>query len=189
MRKAAIYLIGLVLIAAAAVVFWAAKDSKSHDDQSVTKPPTTSTTSVAKSKACQIFTTADAKSLLGGNVKGGQSPAGATSPDLDISTCTYTQSSNSGVSVSDRKSASLLVRSPKTDKGLTSNNNEFGPLKPTTVQDVSGYGDHAYWDAAHGQLNILKNNNWYILSYGSAAPASRSLEQTQQLADLLSSKL
>ena len=189
MRRAGIYIIGLVLIAAAiAAVSLAAKDSKSHDDKTAAQSSTTDK-SVVKSKACLIFSAADAKTLLGGNVKGGQSTVTDTSPDLDISTCTYNQSTDTGVSVSGRKSASLLVRVPETNKGIASNNNEFGPLKPSTVQDVAGYGDQAYWDAVHGQLNILKNNNWYILSYGPASPASRSLQQTQQMADLLIDKL
>lgn len=190
MRRAGIYVIGLVLVATAIVaVFLAAKDSKSHDDKTAVQPTSGPQVSKDKNKACQIFTATEAKALLGGNVTGGQDSVLEPSADLDVSTCSYMQSSNSAASVSDRKSASLLVRVPDTDKGVTSNNNEFGPLKPTTVQDVAGYGDHAYWDAEHGQLNILKNNNWYILSYGPVSPAGRSLQQTQQMADLLIDKL
>lgn len=186
MKRTGRYAVGLILIAAAAAaILLAVKDSKSHDDQAVSRPAATSTAPAPVSKACRIFTLAEAKTLLGDSVKGGPNLAAATSADLDVSTCTYTQSSGSDASVSARKAASLLARVPKTDKGVASNDNEFGPLKPTTVQDVDGYGDHAYWDAEHGQLNILKNNDWYVLSYGSASPADRSLDQTRQLADLL----
>jgi hypothetical protein len=171
------------VVAAIAAVFLAAKDFKSHDDKSVSQP-VSAPAKTASNRACQIFTSAEAQDLLDSSVKAGQNLVSTASPDLNISTCTYTQSG-----VANRNSASLLVRVPTTDKGITSNNNEFGPLKPTTVQDVSGYGDSAYWDAEHGQLNILKNNNWYILSFGAAVPSSRSLEQTRQMADLLIDKL
>jgi hypothetical protein len=185
MKTAKPYIIGVILIAAAAaVLFWAAKDSKSHDDKTAGANSSASMPPAADNKACRIFTADDARTLMGGGVKPGQDPVSTASPDLNVSTCTYSLSA-----ASDHKSASLLARVPITDKGITSNNNEFGPLKPTTVQDVGGYGDHAYWDAEHGQLNILKNNNWYILSFGSAAPSSRSLQQTQQLADLLIDKM
>jgi len=190
MKRIGRYAVGLILIAAAAAaIFLAVKDSKSHDDQAVPGSAATSATPAAVDKACQVFTLAEAKTLLGDSVKGGPKPVAATSADLEVSTCTYIQSSGSGVSVASRKTASLLVRVPKTDKGLASNNNEFGPLKPPTVQEVDGYGDHAYWDADHGQLNILKNNNWYVLSYGPTSPSDRSLDQTRQLADLLIDKM
>ncbi len=42
----------------------------------------------------------------------------------------------------------------------------FGPSKPAGVQDVSNVGDKAYWNPSFGQLNVLKNGNWYILSNG-----------------------
>jgi hypothetical protein len=184
MKTAKPYIIGVILIAAAAAaLFWAVKDSKSHDDKSSTKSVSAPVNKI-DNHACRVFTIDDAKALMGGGVKTGQDPVSTASPDLNVSTCTYTLSA-----ASDHQSASLLARVPITDKGIASNNNEFGPLKPTTVQDVDGYGDHAYWDAEHGQLNILKNNIWYILSFGPAAPSSRSLQQTQQLADLLIDKM
>ena len=183
MKRAIYYLIGVVLVVAAgSAVFWAVKDSRSHDDKTTSQ--SAAVTHSAPNKACQIFTLADAKTLLGDSVKGGSSIAPQSSADLNISTCTYNLGSGT-----DRKAASLLARVPKTPRGETSNSNEFGPFRPSTVQDVPGYGDSAYWDAEHGQLNILKNNTWYILSYGTAAPAGRSLDQTRQLADLLINKL
>src|SRR6478752_10614880 len=113
-KHAALHLLGLALLVLAVLVSLAAwRQSASHDDD-------TATSSVVKvpkkaNKACQIFTLSDAKSLLGETAKIGQSPADASSADLDVSTCTYTQSSSTGVPVSERKSASLLVRIPKTE--------------------------------------------------------------------------
>lgn len=188
MRKLGFYLLGLILVAAAAVaIVVAAKNSKSHNDNTSDSGTQAVTKKTPSAKdACSIFTLADAKLLLGTDAKGGENGVSTSSEDLSVSTCTYT---DSDTPASTSQSATLLVRAPKTEKGITSNHNEFGPLKPTGVQDVPGYGDSAYWDAEHGQLNILKNNNWYILSNGPVTPGDRTLDQTTKLADILISKL
>jgi hypothetical protein len=190
MRKLWFYLAAIILIgAAAAAIVAAIRSSKSHVDSS-----SKGTTSAAKKQpsvkdACSLFTLTDAKQLLGDTAKGGQNPITESTKNLKVTTCTYTQDQGANAPVSSRQSATLLVRAPLTDIGKTSNQNQFGPLKPTGVQDVPGYGDSAYWDPEHGQLNILKSDTWYILSYGPTTPASRTLDQTKQLADLLINKL
>lgn len=189
MRKTGFYLLALVLVgAAAAAIVFAAKSSKSHVD---TTAPASSSVSPKKTtkRACTIFTLADAKDLIGDTAKGGQKPTLESSEDLDVSNCTYTQDQGANAPVSGRQIATLLVRAPKTRQGIISNQNQFGSLRPSGVEDVSGYGDQAFWDPQNGQLNILKNNNWYILSYGSVMPSSRSLAETKQMADVLISKL
>jgi hypothetical protein len=190
MRKLAFYLLALILVAAAAAaIAGAVKSSKSHDDKASDTTASTAKKPPAAKSACDIFTLADAKLLLGSTAKGGENGMAASTNDLAVSTCTYTQDTGSSASVSSNKSATLLVRSPKTDKGAASNQNEFGALEPAGVQNVSNYGDSAYWDAEHGQLNILKNKTWYILSYGPVTPADRTLDQAKQLADILINKL
>jgi hypothetical protein len=175
--------------AAVVAVLLATKSSKSHDDKH-TSPPTSKTQRKPTAKnACTIFTLADAKQLLGGTAKGGVNPIYDSSTDFDISTCSYTQDQGTNAPVSSRKSATLLIQAPKTDIGIASNQKQFGPLKPSGVQDVSGYGDQAYWDVEHGQLNVLKNNVWYILSYGPTTPSERTLDQAKQLAGLIISKM
>jgi hypothetical protein len=192
-KRAWEYIIGLVLVAGAvAGVILAMNSSKAHDDNShpasVQKKPSVSIS--PKKQACGIFTLADAKQLLGDSAKGGESQVDTSSPDVDVTTCNYLQDlSSSNVPVSSSKSAVLTVKIPKTQNGIKSNLGQFGPIKPAAVQDVSGYGDSAYWDPEHGQLDILKNNTWYILSYGSTTPASRTLDEAKQLADLLINKM
>jgi hypothetical protein len=133
---------------------------------------------------------ADAKQLLGDSVKGGDSPADTSSGDVDVSTCGYMQDlSGSNVPVSSGKSASLTVKIPKTAGGIKSNLGQFGPIKPDNVQDVSGYGDSAYWDAERGQFDVLKGNTWYILTNGSSSPSDRTLDDAKQMADLLINKM
>ena len=193
MKRAWAYIIGLILVAgAAAGIILAVNSSKSHDDNS--HPASVQKKSVdnisAKKQACGIFTLADAKLLLGDSAKGGENQAETSSKDVDVTTCNYSQDlSSNNAPVSSSKAASLEVKLPKTADGIKSNQGQFGVIKSGNVQDVSGYGDSAYWDPEHGQLDILKNNTWYILSYGSSAPASRTLDEAKQLADLLINKM
>lgn len=188
MRRLWLYILGAVLVAGAGVaVFFAAgnaKDNKSSPSNSSNLSATSSS-----KKACSIFTLGEAKQLLGDSAKGSAGPPENDSADLTVSSCVYKQTSGPDAPVTANKSASLLVRSPKTAAGAQSNLNQFDTVKPANVQDVSGYGDKAYWDRGHGQLDILKNNNWYILSYGSPTPSSRTLDEAKQLADLLINRL
>jgi hypothetical protein len=189
MKRAAIYLLGLILVAAAAAaVLLAIKTAKSHDGTISDNITQSNQTSPVK-KACAIFTLNDAKILLGDNAKGGQNTTDNSSGDLIVSTCSYTQDTGNNAQTASTKSATLLETSPTSDKGKTSNQNQFGPLKPLTAQDVSGYGDSAYWDSQYGQLDVLKNSIWYVLSYGPTSPGDRTLDQTKQMADLLINKM
>jgi hypothetical protein len=187
MKKVWLYFVGLVLIAAAVIgIALTMRDTKNHADKSGSTNSSASSNSKA---ACSIFTLADAKQVLGSSAKGGEKTGETSSGDLEVSTCSYTQDTGSSAPVSATKSASLLVRSAKSPAGATSNQNQFGVLKPTTVQDVAGYGDSAYWDPQYGQLDILKNSTWYILSNGPITPSARTLDQAKQLADVLISKM
>jgi hypothetical protein len=190
MRRFWAYLLAIILVAGAAVaVVFATKNSKSHDDKVNNAPAAKTVPKPTTKNACTIFTLADAKQLLGDTAKGGSNPVFDSSADFDVSTCTYTQDQGANAPVSSRKSSTLQVQAPKTDIGIASNQKEFGPLKPAGVQDITGYGDQAYWDPEHGQLNILKNNIWYIVSYGPSTPSSRTLDQTKQLIDIIISKM
>lgn len=188
MRRRWIYLLALVFVlAAAGAVVLADRGFKKHGDNTVsTVPPPGKTAS--QNRACRLLTLGEAKQLIQDAVKSNQNPVYQSSPDLEVSTCMYSEQAPS-IAAAGRKSASLLVRYPKTSKGALSNRNEFGPLRPAAVQTVEGYGDSAYWDPDHGQLNILKNDTWYVLSYGQAAPSARTLDQAKQLADLLAGQI
>jgi hypothetical protein len=192
-KRAWEYIIGLILIAGAvAGVVLAMNSSKTHDDNShpasVQKKPVVNVP--PEKQACGIFTLAVAKQLLGDSAKGGENQADTSSSDVDVTTCNYLQDlSSSNAPVSSSKTAGLEVKLPKTASGVKSNRGQFGPIKPGGVQDVSGYGDSAYWDPEHGQLDILKGDTWYILSYGSTTPSARSLDETEQLAGLLISRM
>jgi len=191
MRKLWFYLLAIILVGGtAAAIFAAVKNSKSHDDNSSAGRTASPAKKPEAKRACLIFTLADAKQLLGDTAKGGVNPIyDNPQGDLAVTSCTYTQDQGANAPVSSRQSATLLVRVPLSDGAIASNQSQFGAVKPLDVQDVDGYGDKAYWDSSHGQLNILKDNTWYVLSYGPAAPAGRSLDQTKQMADEIVAKL
>ena len=193
MKRIYIYIIGVVLVvAAAAGILIARENSQDHTDKAGSANKSAAidrSTAFPNIKACNIFSLADAKQVLGDSAKGGASGASSSSSDLEVSACSYSQSSGASAPVSATKSASLLVRAPKTGAGTTSNQKQFGQLKPTGSEPVPGYGDNAYWDPQLGQLDILKNNAWYILSNGPITPAERTLDQAKTLADLLINKM
>jgi hypothetical protein len=191
MRRFWVYFIAIVLVAAAAVaIVFAAKNSKSHDDNTNNQTAVKAeNTSLPSKNACTVFTLADAKQLLGGTAKGGVNPVFSSTAEFDVSTCVYNQGQAVNAASASRNSATLLMQFPKTDTAVASNQKEFGLFKPGSVQDVAGYGDAAFWDVEHGQLNILKNNTWYIVSYGPSTPSNRTLDQTKQLADMLIGKM
>lgn len=180
----------ILVVGAIGALVLATLSTKDHDDKTVTGPQISFNPATSKPKqACTIFTLADAKKVLGSTVKGGAAPASSSSSDLTVSTCSYSQDLASGAPISASQAATLLVRAPKTTSGAESNNNQFGPLRPADAVTVIGYGQNAYWDPQFGQLDILKNNTWYILSSGPLAPSVRTLDQARRLADILIVKM
>lgn len=128
--------------------------------------------------ACELFTEGEAKEILGADASTGTNTPPASTDDLAVSNCTY---SNNATKVSDIRSISILVRSPRTQAGVDSNKQAFGAGTPVGAQAVSGYGSEAYF--ASGQLNILKDNNWIIITFGGTNPSNNSLDDAKKVAD------
>ena len=179
-------ILALVFVAEAAVAaVIVLHRSKDHSSGSA---GSTSQTNPVSKDACNIFTLADAKQVLHGDAAGGAMAATGSSKDVQVSGCSYKLSSTnaSGINI---LSASLVEHRPKTEAGIASNQKIFNTQQAPGVQTVSGYGNKAFWDSQLGQFNVLKGNIWYVLTYGPAAPAERSLAQTKQLAGVLLPKL
>ena len=135
-------------------------------------------------KACDILTQDIAEKVVGKPARADGSNADAPQ-DVDhlvISTCTFK-------SVNGMNAVTLLWRAAKDTEGSAHDQEQFGPNKPVNAEVVTGYGDVAYWDADFKQLNILKGTSWYILTAGSNEPASRTLDQAKQFADLVKAEL
>jgi hypothetical protein len=193
MKKGWPYAVGILLIGLVAAGVVAINKTSDHNSETNTSQTSSinSTQSAAQSskQACKIFTLSEAKQVLGDSAKGGESSGSTSSDDLAVSTCAYIQASSDNTPIASSKSASLLVRAPKTGTGSASNQNQFKRLLPADAQTVAGYGQAAYWDPQFGQLNILKGNTWYVISSGPITPDSRTLDEAKQLADLLIDKM
>ncbi len=195
MRRFLWPIIAVVVIAGGIGIYAATKNkdsSKNIATNTSQSPPRT--LAQQTTDACQIFTLANAKTLLGETaVKGEATSSQTSSDDISVSHCNYIQKIPANAPVSalkDIKSASILIRSPKTSAGRQSNQNVFGSGKPAAAQDVTGYGDKAYWNPEFGQFNVLKNDTWIIFSYGVVSTVStHNLGDAKKLADLVLPKI
>jgi hypothetical protein len=102
-----------------------------------------------------VLTASQAKSVLGGTPNANRSN-GVTKQTADTTTitCTYTNGSNT---------ATIVAYKSNTPTGRHENDDQFGSSRPSGVTTVSGYGQVAYWQASTG-LNILKENDWFVVS-------------------------
>lgn len=134
--------------------------------------------------ACDLLTMTEAKSLLGDKTINGVNQTPVQSGDLTISKCSY---SDGLPDTANAVVAAIVVRSGINDAGILQNKKEFVAGKPSAgIQDVTGIGDSAYFNAGLGQLNVLKDSTWILVSYGSgASPQGNSLEDTETLAKLV----
>lgn len=157
-----------------------------------TSLPTDKAGTLQVADACKLLTASDAKSLIDGNVVQSADKAGISSADLKLSSCSYSKQVSAGAaeaSSNNSRSLNILLRSPKTQVGITGNKYSFTTGKPKDVTDVSGYGEVAYWSQQYGQLNVLKHNNWIILSSGSGASSNYTLDDAKKLADIVIPRL
>lgn len=179
-----VVLIGVILVVVAGAGYFAVKKDSPKDNSSqeimVTK------------NACDILTEETVKTILGESTSKADASnnADASSDDIALSQCVYSESLDQGnISPQTQQSASLLVRSPKTEAGRQANTAVFvSGAMPQGADEVDGYGEKAFWNTDFGQLNILKEGNWYILEFGVSVPTNRNLEDTKKFADVVINK-
>lgn len=139
--------------------------------------------------ACDVLTKDIAKQFLKEEPELGSDTASSqSSDDIKVSSCTYSTKFVIG-QPSSLKTISLLVRSPKTQTGFDDNLQGFEDQKLSGDEEVSDYGDKAYWSPQNGQLNILKGGNWVIVTAGNITPASRDLSITKQAVELFKNNI
>jgi hypothetical protein len=192
MNKVVLSVLAGVIIIAGGVTYVIVTKS---DDNSTSKTDTPPTTQSIKSgsnayvavDACDVLTASAAQQILGaGATKGDTSAGNVSSDDLSVSNCVYTV--RTGATPSSANSVGLLARAAKSSTGAASNQAQFGSAKPAGAQDVSGIGDKAYYSPAYKQLNVLKGNNWYIVTNSVGSVTNATLESDTQLAKLLQFK-
>ncbi len=144
------------------------------------------------SKACQIFSEKAATTALGGQVEKSDdaNAAQASSDDVAVSQCAYVQKLTGTVTPENQKRSSIVVRTSRTDSARQLSKGLFTPEnRPAGSEQINGYGEAAFWNPAFGQLNILKDGNWYIIESGSQLPDRRTKAEAEKLADALKSQL
>lgn len=109
--------------------------------------------------ACKLLTQAVAMVILGGNAQTAtpDSAAPFVATNTAITGCKYSTGSSA---------VQLMIRRPNGALGVSENATVFGSGKPSGAATVSGYGQAAYWDPSAHTLNVLGDNNWYIISRG-----------------------
>ena len=166
-------------------VTWWMMNKPSDSTKTNNDSAATSEGGYAAKDACTILNQSVADQLLGAGAEIGEGNNNVTSGDVSVSTCTYSAKTDGTIAgVKNMKLATLLVRAPLSAEGKVSNNQPFDPPKAGT-QNVTGYGEKAFWDPEFGQLNVYKNGSWLIFSYGKAATADRTLDETKRFADLV----
>lgn len=194
--KKVLFIIGGVVVAAglvtAVVLFMHSGDDKGSKKGTTSSTSTTTTGSGSYKvvAACQAFTLADAKAVLGSGAAAGSGNglSDSASGDVAVSTCSY--SGAPGLTAQDTRTITLLSRSAKSAAGAASNKSVFGKDKPVGKQDVSGVGDAAFWDSTLSQLDVLKGNNWYIIGNMSGTHAdSGSYDVSKAVYDRIKGRL
>jgi hypothetical protein len=133
--------------------------------------------------ACDLLTMDEAKSLLGDSTINGIKQTPIQRGDTTTSQCGY---SDGLVDTSHAVVAAVNIRSAINEGGVKLNKAQFEAGKPTGAQDITGIGDEAYFNSGLGQLNILKDTTWIIVSYGSGAnPQGNTLADDEKLAKLV----
>lgn len=117
--------------------------------------------STVKLDACGLLTKADAEALLGGPVKEPTTTHNENGGTV-VSQCRYSDAAGD-------KQVGLLARQAPTTaeaKQVFGNaRNASKGLTGTDPQTVSGLGEDAYWTGGNlGQLNVLKDNFWLIVT-------------------------
>lgn len=134
-------------------------------------------------KACDLFTTTEAHTLLGKDVVGNVTDP-VVSGDTATSKCSFTSLSidENAVTV-----AAVAVRSAVSKKGMSKNTEEFATAAAQSGnQPVTDLGEKAYFNPTRGQLNVLDGRQWIIVSYGQGvAPESNTLDKDTELAGIV----
>lgn len=186
MKKVIIAVVAIVVIVgggAAAYFFFV----KSGDNSSSSASSgATAAAPLSSVTACDVLTEDVAKAILGTDISKPDGSIGDISTaDIAVTNCNYTTNIHAtSSSVPKASGVSVLARVAKTEAGATSNKEQF-QSKPAGVEDVNGIGDNAFYNPAFRQLNVLKGNNWYIVTYYIDSITNANSDTDKQLAQKL----
>lgn len=189
--KKIIIIVVVVLVLTGGAILLTGNGKKDSNSPNTSSNLESSSKEFSPPEACSLFTLEDAKKVLGETAeKPETSSPQSSSDDVAVSQCLYQQPAGADIaSIRNQKQASVLVRGAKTPVGSDSNKAAFADQLPMAAERVDGYGDAAFWNPEFGQLNILKDGNWYIIQVGATSLDSRTIDEAKKLADVLTSKL
>jgi len=132
--------------------------------------------------ACGLLTLDEAKEFLGDATINGVNSDLVQTDNIVTSRCGY---SDGKIDTTNAVVIGVAVRSGINDEGIEQNKTQFNNGMPTdNVEVIKDLGDSAYYNQKLGQLNILKQSTWIILSYGlGASPETNKIEDVIKLAD------
>lgn len=133
-------------------------------------------------KACDLFTPAEAQSLLGDKVISVDTKDPVISKTTATSKCSYTDGNPNGAD--SMLVAAVAIRSAINDEGISQNKADFTKAKSATgLTTVSDVGESAFFNPSLGQLNVYDDKKWTIISYGlGSSPESNTIEKSKELA-------
>lgn len=178
-------IIAVVVVAGGAIFYMNMNGSGNSSSSSSDSSSVKSGKKYSAIKACDLFTLAEARQLMGVNAGDGVPSPPPSTDDVSVDTCSY---SNNAKNVSEMRIATIMVRAALTDVGMDSNKDAFkegGAAYPAGATTVEGYGEKAYWDNTTRQLAILKDNVWIGIVYGDANPSTNTLDDAKKVADLV----
>ena len=131
--------------------------------------------------ACDLLPLSDARQLLGQQTMTSNVSPPVIADTTAISRCGYTDGNKD---TNRLVVAAITVRSGINDDGVRRNKADFSAnqANPAFVT-VDNLGDGAYFDQSSGQLHVLDDGVWMIMSYGpGATPEANKLEDVTALA-------
>lgn len=147
---------------------------------------------VLSKQACNILTEAIAKDVLSAeSVNRSTSTNQPSIKNVHVTKCSYRPSDDGG----NKYEVSLVARAPTNSDGVAANKKYFDSPKYASAEKLKlaeKYGTASTWDDTKGELNILKGNTWYTLSYGqvdASTGADKKLADAQRVAEQIKSKL
>lgn len=125
-------------------------------------------------EACNVFSYSQAKIILGDNNLTIDSDAKEIE-GFTINSCSYSINSSES-----RQKASLLIRKSKNKTNSNEDKAQFSVYKPAGAENITGYGDAAYWNSDFGELHILNDGSWYVITNGPDDAVKRKLEESEK---------
>ncbi|MFZ1249723.1 MAG: hypothetical protein WAQ24_05395 [Candidatus Saccharimonadales bacterium] len=184
--------IAAVIILAGGVVLVSMNKSSDKSDSKSSSAKTSSSQASGSARgkdkrACDILTKEIAIKIMG-SAQDSDDPSKSptTSQDRAVTSCAYTEEQTAGKTLNDTRMVSIIVKAAQSKAGVEQTNDQFGKDKIPEAQDVSGYGDAAYWDPGNTYLVIHKNDNaYYVSNYTMGNYGKGTLEDAKKAADAL----